>query len=185
MFFFMFPELHTERFILKQILPSDQSFIFKGLSDPHVIHYYGVSYATFEETKSQMDFYDGLWREKTGIWWKIVDRGTGEPLGACGMNYYNAVHQKAEIGYWLLQRYWRKGIMPEVIPVMMKHLFTHWKLHRLEAIIEDGNETSWRLAEKLGFTFEGRLRESEIKNGKRINLLMYSFLATDKQLSKD
>ena len=175
----MFPELHTNRFILKQIVASDQAFIFKGLSHPEVIPFYGVSYKTVEEAKGQMDFYDGLWRERTGIWWKIVDRDNNEPVGACGMNYYNATHEKAEIGYWLLPHFWRKGIMPEVIPVMIRHLFAHWKLHRLEAIIEDGNETSWRLAEKLGFKYEGKLREAEIKNGKRIDLLLYSLLVNE------
>jgi ribosomal-protein-alanine N-acetyltransferase len=178
----MFPELHTERFSLKRITAADQPFIFKGLSDPAVISYYGVSYKTLEETSSQMDFYDGLWREKTGIWWKIVDRQSGEPVGACGMNYYNPTHQKAEIGYWLLPGFWKKGIMPEVIPVVINHLFKTWKLHRLEALIEDSNESSWRLAEKLGFKYEGRLRESEIKNGRRIDLLMYSLLSSDKRV---
>src|SRR5688500_10086260 len=99
MVFFMFPELYTERFVLKRIAATDQAYIFKGLSDRDVISFYGVSYKTMEETRSQMDFYDGMWKEKTGIWWKIVDREAGEPVGACGMNYYNATHQKAEIGY--------------------------------------------------------------------------------------
>ncbi|HRO70531.1 MAG TPA: GNAT family protein [Chitinophagaceae bacterium] len=177
----MFPELHTERFVLKQIIADDQAFIYDGLSNPDVIPFYGVSYKTLEETKSQMDFYDRIWREKTGIWWKIIDRDTGLPVGACGMNNYTAAHQKAEIGYWLLPKFWKKGIMPEVVPVMIRYLFSHWKLHRLEAVIEDGNETSWRLAEKLGFCYEGRLRESEVKNGRHISLLMYSLLSTDKQ----
>lgn len=177
----MFPELHTPRFLLKRILAQDQAFIFNGLSHPQVISFYGVGYKTFEQTKEQMNYYDGLWKEKTGIWWKIVDRDTTEPVGACGMNYYTAIHQKAEIGYWLLPPYWKKGIMPEVIPVMIGHLFNHWKLHRLEAVIENGNDTSARLAEKLGFQFEGKLRGAEVKNGKRIDLLMYSLLSTDRK----
>ena len=175
----MFPELHTQRFLLKRIMSEDQAFIFEALSHPEVIPYYGVQYKTFDDTKVQMDYYDGLWREKTGIWWKIINRVTAEPVGACGMNYYNAIHEKAEIGYWLMPKYWKKGIMPEVLPVMISHLFKHWKLHRLEAVIEEGNDTSTRLAEKLGFQFEGKMRESEIKNGRRINLLMYSLLGSD------
>ena len=175
----MFPELHTDRFLLKQIVAADQAFIFKGLGHPDVIPFYGVQYKTFEETKRQMDFYDDLWREKKGIWWKIVNRVTGDSLGACGINDYQSAHEKAEIGYWLLPKYWKKGIMPEVIPVMTGHLFSHWKLHRLEAIIEEGNDTSTRLAERLGFQFEGKMRDAEIKNGKRISLLMYSLLAID------
>jgi [ribosomal protein S5]-alanine N-acetyltransferase len=175
----MFPELTTQRFALLQIMPEDQAHIFKGLSDPLVTPFYGVQYKTFEETAAQMKFYDDLLKNHTGIWWKIVDRSTGQFAGACGMNGYNALHEKAEIGYWLLPGYWKKGIMPEVIPIMTAYLFSNWKLHRLEAIIEEGNETSYRLAEKLGFTFEGKLRESEIKNGKRISLYMYSLLSTD------
>ena len=175
----MFPELHTERFLLKQIVATDQAFIFKGLSNPEVIPFYGVQYKTLEETKRQMDFYDDLWREKKGMWWKIVNRINGEPLGACGINNYQSAHEKAEIGYWLLPLYWKRGIMPEVIPVMTSYLFSHWKLHRLEAIIEEGNDNSTRLTEKLGFQFEGKMRDAEIKNGKRISLLMYSLLATD------
>ncbi len=175
----MFPELHTDRFLLQRILPEDQAFIFKGLSDPSVIPFYGVQYSSYEATKAQMDFYDLLWKEKTGCWWKIVDKQTSEPVGACGMNSYNSLHEKAEVGYWLLPGHWGKGIMQEALPVMIRYVFSNWKLHRLEAVIEQGNEYSIKLSEKLGFRYEGLLRESEIKQGKRISLLVYSLLSSD------
>jgi [ribosomal protein S5]-alanine N-acetyltransferase len=176
----MFPQLSTDRFLLQQILPPDQAFIFKGLSHPDVIPYYGVHYDSFEATASQMEWYEKIWTEKTGCWWKIADKQTNEPMGACGMNYYNATHEKAEIGYWLLPEYWKQGVMSEVWPVVLDHLFSNWKLHRLEAVVEEGNASSMKLSEKLGFKYEGTLRESEIKNGKRLNLLMFSLLATDR-----
>jgi [ribosomal protein S5]-alanine N-acetyltransferase len=175
----MYMELTTQHFLLQEITAEDQPFIFEGLSHPDVIPYYGVSYNSLEETKAQIDFYQTIWKEKTGCWWKITDKQTALPVGACGINYYSAEHEKAEIGYWLLPAYWGKGIMPEVIPVMIAHLFANWKLHRLEAVIEEGNEGSCRLSEKLGFRFEGKLREAEIKKGKRLTLLMYSLLKTD------
>ena len=175
----MFPELATSRFFLQRILADDQAFIFKGLSDPRVIPFYGVQYSSYEATKAQMEFYDEIWEKGTGCWWKIVDKQTLEPAGACGINSYRSLHEKAEVGYWLLPAFWKKGIMQEVVPVMINHVFSHWKLHRLEAVIEAGNETSRKLCEKLGFIYEGILRESEIKNGKRISLLMYSLLSTD------
>ena len=53
----MFPELHTDRFLLRQIQAEDQAFIFQGLSDPLVIPYYGVQYSSYEATGAQMDFY--------------------------------------------------------------------------------------------------------------------------------
>jgi [ribosomal protein S5]-alanine N-acetyltransferase len=175
----MYPELTTQRFLLQEITAADQPFIFEGLSHPQVIPFYGVSYDSLEATAAQIDFYSTIWQEKTGCWWKITDKQSGLPVGACGINYYSAEHEKAEIGYWLLPAYWRKGIMPEVIPVMIAHLFATWPLHRLEAVIEEGNEASCRLSEKLGFRFEGKLRDAEIKKGKRLTLLMYSRLKTD------
>lgn len=175
----MFPELETQRFFLTQILREDQAFVFRGLSHPDVIIFYGVQFDTLASTKTQMEFYDTLWSDKTGCWWKIVDKLTQEAIGACGMNAYNALHEKAEIGYWLLPEHWKKGVMTEVLPVMISHLFATWKLHRLEAVVEAGNDTSGKLAEKLGFQFEGTLREAEIKHGKRISLQVYSLLNTD------
>ncbi|MBI5856732.1 MAG: GNAT family N-acetyltransferase [Sphingobacteriales bacterium] len=177
----MFPELETNRFYLKQIVAADQAFIFEGLGNPNVITFYGVKYDSFEATKAQMEFYDLLWKEKTGCWWKIVDKETGLPVGACGMNSYQPAHEKAEVGYWLLPENWRKGIMQEVMPVMIGYLLSAWKLYRIEAVIEEDNEASCKLSEKLGFTFEGKLRGAEIKNGKRISLLMFSLLRTDFQ----
>lgn len=176
----MYPELRTEHFELKQILATDQEFIFQGLSNPEVIRYYGVSYSTLRDTKFQMQFYESIWKQKTGMWWKIVDLKTKEQLGACGMNSYNALHQKAEIGYWLLPAYWKKGVIMEVLPAMINHLFSRWKLHRIEAIIEEGNESSCGVVRKLGFTYEGLMRDAEFKNGRWINLLIYSLLHYDR-----
>lgn len=133
-------------------------------------------YDTLEATAGQMDFYERVWKERTGCYWKIESKQTGELLGVCGMSGYLAQHQRAELGYWLLPAYWGRGIMTEVLPVMIDHLFSQWQLHRLEAVVEEGNEASCRLAQRLGFTFEGVLRDAEVKRGQRISLHMYSLL---------
>ena len=82
----MFPELTSARFLLQQIVRDDQAFVFEGLSHPQVIPFYGVWYDSFEDTGSQMDFYDDQWKEGTGCYWKIVDRETGERVGVIGFN---------------------------------------------------------------------------------------------------
>src|SRR4051812_1845689 len=89
----MFPVLATPRFILRQIVGTDQPVIFEGLSHPEVTRYYGVSYATLEATSAQMDFYNDLLLDKTGVWWAICHKETpDEMIGACGFNYYDATH---------------------------------------------------------------------------------------------
>lgn len=177
----MFPELTSPRFLLQQIKSEDQEFIYEGLSHPEVIPFYGVSYQSFDETKAQMDFYDRLLREDTGCWWKIVDREKGTKVGAIGFNNYSAVHNKAEIGYWLLPQFWKGGIISEVLPVVIHYMQNEKKIHRIEAMIEEGNEGSNRVMEKAGFVMEGTMRECEWKNGKYISLSIFSLLSTDEK----
>jgi ribosomal-protein-alanine N-acetyltransferase len=175
----MFPELQTERFLLQQILPEDQPFIFEGLSHPQVIPHYGVQYKTLEETRVQMVYYDQLWRSGKGMWWKIKDRSTAQHAGAIGFNNYESTHRKCEIGYWLLPKFWGKGIITEVFQVVIPYLFNEKKAHRIEALIELENGASCAVVERAGFTREGTLRDYEWKNDRFISLFLYSLLATD------
>ena len=59
--------MNSERLLLRQIVQEDIHDIFKGLSHPEVIKYYGVSYKTLEETQEQIDWYKGLEENETGI----------------------------------------------------------------------------------------------------------------------
>lgn len=172
----MFPELITERFILRQIIKSDQPKIFEGLSHPDVIKYYGVTYNTLEETKKQMTWYDQSIKEKTGMWWAINFKGKDELIGACGFNNLDAINKKAELGYWLLTKNWGNGIIREVLPYIIRYAFEELQLHRLEAVVESLNSRSKKVMESLSFYHEGTLHESEIKNGKFIDLDYYAII---------
>ena len=107
--FFMFPELTTERLLLKQVLPEDQQFIFDGLSHPAVIPFYGVRYKSFEATKAQIDWYYKIYEEGSGISWKIVHKHTGENVGNISVYFYKGEQKKAEVRFWLLPQFWNKG----------------------------------------------------------------------------
>lgn len=173
------PVLKSARFSLEPVVWEDQAFVFEGLSHPDVVSFYGVSYKTLDETAGQMEFYERVWREKSGAYWKVVDEETGENMGVCGFSSYNPVHQKAEIGAWLLPAYWGKGIMTEVMPLVIKFAFENWELNRLEGVVEPRNIASANLAKRLGFVYEGTLREAEMKNGKPISLEYYSMLRSE------
>lgn len=175
----MFPQLKTKRLLLDRFSHEDQGFVFKALSHPEVIRHYGVEYHTMEATKEQMDYFENLYSQKTGIWWKITDREKGEALGAIGMNNYQQQHNRAEIGYWLLPEHWGRGIITEALEAMVAYLFKEWRLHRIEAVVEAGNRNSSKVLERAGFVYEGTLRDCEIKHGKYISLLMFSLLSTD------
>ena len=162
--------------MLHQIKPEDQAFIFQGLSHPDVIPFYGVRYDSFESTAAQMEWYQKMVEEGSGLPWKISHLHTGENLGVISVYLYKPEHQKAEIGFWLLPQYWNKGYALEALKTVM----AYWKeakgLHRLEGFVEEGNAASSKLLEKAGFQYEGTMRDCEIKNQQSISLRVYSIL---------
>lgn len=78
----------------------------------------------------------------------------------------------------MLPQYWGKGIVSEVLPRVIEYLFETKNLHRIEALLEAGNDSSCQVLRKVGFKLEGTLRDYEIKNGRFISLLLYSLLST-------
>lgn len=175
----MFPQLQTKRLLLTCFSPEDQGFVFSALSHLDVILHYGVEYHSLEATKEQMDYFESLYANRMGIWWKITDKESGTPFGGIGMNNYQMAFNRAEIGYWLLPEHWGRGIISEALPVMIDYLFREWGLHRIEGVVEEGNSNSARVLERAGFVYEGTLRDCELKKGRYISLMMFSLLATD------
>jgi len=171
--------LHTSNLLLRRFTNDDLDHVFTGLSDPAVIKYYGVSYSTREEAQKQLHFFADIESGQTGKWWAICDAASHIFYGACGLNHINPLHKKGEIGYWLLPAFWGRGIIREALPAVCQYGFTHFHLHRIEAIVESENIPSVTLLQKSGFTHEGTFRECEFKNGKFISLHIYSLLRTD------
>lgn len=171
-----FPRLKTEKLLLRQFAESDLENVYKGLSDPEVIKYYGVSYNTLEDTKAQMQFFETLEKEGTGIWWAVCSLDNKTFYGAGGLNSLSKVHKKAEIGFWLLTEFWGQGIMIEAIPTICNYGFDKLGLHRIEAIVETDNLNCKNAMKKLDFKHEGTMRDCEIKNGKFISLEIYAKL---------
>jgi [ribosomal protein S5]-alanine N-acetyltransferase len=171
-----FPIIRTNRLLLRQFVSGDVESVFKGLSHPDVIKYYGVSYDTLEGTKAQMEFFSDLEKYKRGIWWAVCSLDNKTFYGAGGLNSLNEEHIKAEIGFWLLPDFWSKGIMKEAMPLIYNYGFEKLGLHRIEGLVETENSNCKRVMTKLDFKHEGRMIDCEIKNGKFISLDIYAKL---------
>jgi [ribosomal protein S5]-alanine N-acetyltransferase len=169
-----FPEVRTKRLLLRQIQDNDLENIFRGLSHPEVIKYYGVNFNSRESTKEQMTWYRELVETGTGIWWAICSLEGDVFYGATGFNNLQKEHKKAEIGFWLLPEFWSRGYVSEAVTAILNYAFTSLDLHRIEAYVEVGNENSAKALKKLKFEYEGRLRDSEIKTGKFISVDVYA-----------
>ncbi len=171
-----FPTITTKRLLLRQFVESDIENIYKGLSHPDIIKYYGVNYKTLEETKEQMKFFADLEIKETGIWWAVCSLDNKTFYGAGGLNSLNKEHKKAEIGFWLLTDFWGQGIMTESIPLICKYGFDKLGLHRIEGFVETDNINCKKAMVKLDFKHEGTMKDCEIKNGTFISLDIYAKL---------
>lgn len=175
----MFPTLYTSRLVLRQIGQNDLERVYRGLSDPAVIQYYGVSYHSLAATQAQISWYHALYAQQTGIWWGLCTPENPTLFGACGFNNMSRQHSKSEIGFWLLPEYWHQGLMSEAAAACIDYAFEQLRLHRLEAYVETPNRASAGLLQKMRFTHEGTFRDYEFKNGQFIHIAVYSRLRTD------
>jgi RimJ/RimL family protein N-acetyltransferase len=101
----------------------------------------------------------------------------GEAIGAAGIMLKEDVYRKnGEIGYWLSQDYWGKGIGTWVVGELVRKAFEEFKLHRVYAEVFEKNIASARILEKNGFVKEATLKNAIIKNGKHQNLNIFSVL---------
>ncbi|MDO6602543.1 GNAT family N-acetyltransferase [Arenibacter palladensis] len=171
-----FPALESERVALRQFVDSDLGNVFKGLSHPDIIKYYGISFNSMEATKEQMAWFADLEKNETGIWWAICSKEDGRFLGAGGLNNISKENKKAEIGFWLMPENWGKGLMTEVMPLILNHAFTSIGLHRIEGFVETKNVNCKKALAKLKFKWEGTMQDCEIKNGEFISLDIYAKL---------
>jgi [ribosomal protein S5]-alanine N-acetyltransferase len=171
----MFPEIKTNRLRLRQIVESDHSKIFEGLSNPDVVRHYGVSYQSLEEAKAQMEWFSYLEKTKTGIWWAVCSRDDNEFYGAGGINNVDEAEKKAELGYWLLPKFWSQGILSESLPHIIDYAFNALGLDRVEGVVEDENLICKKRISRLGFVHMESLDHHEFKNGRFINLKVYVF----------
>ena len=80
----------------------------------------------------------------------------------------------AEIGYWLGENYWNRGIMTKAVRQMVNYAFTHFPLQKIYAPVFDFNIASQKVLQKAGFEQEAILKQAAIKNGKIINLHLFS-----------
>ncbi|TDP01687.1 GNAT family N-acetyltransferase [Flavobacterium sp. 245] len=173
-----FPIIKTERLLLRQFVDSDLENVFKGLSHPNIIKYYGVSFQTLEATKEQMTFFADLEKNETGIWWAVCSADNKTFYGAGGLNNLNKEHKKAEIGFWLISEFWGNGIMKEAMPLICNYGFNNLELHRIEGFVDSENKNCKNAMAKLDFQHEGTMKECEIKNGKFISLDIYAKVKT-------
>ena len=103
----------------------------------------------------------------------------GEAIGGIGCRIHDDVHCKtAEVGYWLGEPFWGRGIATTAVKQISEYAFRTFSLERLQALVFEWNPASARVLEKAGYVLEGRLRHSIFKDGRVADALLYARIRT-------
>jgi RimJ/RimL family protein N-acetyltransferase len=103
-----------------------------------------------------------------------------EAVGGIGFVLHPDVERvSAEIGYWLAEPFWGRGIVTDALVAMTGHAVEAHALTRIYAVPFAWNTASCRVLEKAGYVLEARLRHSAIKDGQLIDQMQYAFIAGD------
>jgi len=100
-----------------------------------------------------------------------------EAIGGIGFVLHPDVERvSAEIGYWLAEPFWGRGIATEALVAVTAHAMQTHGLTRVFAVPFAWNAASCRVLEKAGYVLEGRLRKSAIKDGRITDQLQYGYV---------
>ena len=174
-----FPELKTERLLLRRITVSDAKNFFFLRSYETVMRFIDKEPAkSIEEVEAFIKRIDDDINDNKLIQWAIALRE--EPtlmIGAISYWRFRFEDYRAETGYTLHPQYWKKGIMKEALLKVIDYGFTRMGLHSIEANINPGNTASARLLESTGFVKEAYFKEDYFYRGKFLDTVIYSRLA--------
>ena len=113
-------------------------------------------------------------RDKTYAWAITID---DIAVGSIGVFRQDNVHRlTAEIGYYVAEEHWGKGVMTKAVKQACCYIFDNTDIIRIFATPYAHNIASHRVLEKVGFTYEGTLRKYAIKNGQPIDMKMYAIV---------
>lgn len=98
-------------------------------------------------------------------------------IGSIGVFRKDNIHRyTAEMGYYVAEPYWGKGIGTIAVKDVCSYIFKNTDILRIFAEPFANNDASCRILEKAGFVFEGTLRKNAVKNGKTLDMKMYALV---------
>jgi [ribosomal protein S5]-alanine N-acetyltransferase len=173
-----FPELETERLLLRKITKEDTSEIYFLRSDEAILKFIGKEPAkNFQEAEDFINRINENVLANTGIMWGITLKDNAQEIigTICYWRIQNE-NYRAEIGYVLHPAFWKRGLMKEAINKVAEYGFNTMHLHSIEARIHAENMDSASVLEATGFTKNGCLKEEFFFREKFHDTIIYSRL---------
>lgn len=176
-----FPVLRTKRSLLREIVPEDAPALFALRSDPRAMRY--VPRPLMTRVGEAEEFIATIATDRAegnGITWAMTLHGTDLLIGTIGFYRMKKEHYRAEVGYMLHPEHWGQRLVGEALDAVVQHGFQVLGFHSIEAITDAENAASNALLVRHGFRQEAHFREDFFWDGRFLDSLVWSRLASDR-----
>jgi ribosomal-protein-alanine N-acetyltransferase len=165
---------------LRILRNSDAYFIYKNAKNREISKYTHLPYPY--RLKHAHDFVrlcQEHYKKKTDYELGIEFKKTGEIIGMISLMHIDNRHRSAEVGYWLGNQYWKRGITKEALSLILDFGFNNLELVRIYAKVLQPNLPSIRLLQSAGFRYEGRTRKRVFREGSWFDELIFTLADED------
>ncbi len=163
--------LRGERSVLRRWRAKDLASLVRHANNINVSRYLRDRFPYPYTRKDARAFLAGAGSDDT----KLAIDVDGEAVGGIGVIVGSDVERfSAEVGYWLGEPFWGRGIVTEALNIFSEDVFERLNLLRLFAVASAANVGSARVLEKAGYQQEGVLRSAAVKFGQPHDQLLFA-----------
>jgi ribosomal-protein-alanine N-acetyltransferase len=180
------PTIETDRLVLRPVTEADADAVFAACSNPNL-----TRFTLFETHKTRNDSLDFVrdyvassYAQKAPDPLAITLKGDTDPrmIGAIGCRWVPAAGPILELGYWIAEHLWGRGIATEATTAVLRYVFATFPfVERVQSRVIVGNPASARVLEKAGFQYEGTLRSAAYRREREQfhDLMMFALLQSE------
>jgi len=126
-------------------------------------------------TESDADAWLAHATDRDNAPWIFAIEVNGEAVGGIAIERGSDIEtHSAEIGYWLGEPFWGRGIATAAVRGITARAFEETDLYRVSAWVFAWNPASMRVLEKAGYHREGTLIRSAVKDGVLLDRVVYA-----------
>lgn len=177
------PTFQTDRLVLRPFEEADAAAVFALAANPAVTRYtlWDAHQSIADTLVFVRDYARSRYAEGVPEPYAVCpkDDPEGRPAGAVGVFWASQPHRTMELGYWLGEPFWGRGLTAEACRALIDHAFETYGPERLQARVIAGNDASARVLAKLGFQPEGTLRSSLYRRGRVEDVHFFSLLKAE------
>lgn len=153
----------------------DKNALVKYANNPEVSKYLRNTFPSPYTVHDAERWLKSVVGKNDSLFFAIANKN--ELIGGISAIPYEDIHRfTAEIGYWLGQPFWNKGITSDILKSFCNYLFNNYDFNRLTANVFEGNTASEKVLLKCGFQLEGTLKKSVFKWNIFIDQYIYGLL---------